>query len=109
MMSLSQIRYESARAARKAARTKKQPYLFEEEDRATMMEKSNAIPNLGNYVPKGWELVETYFVDSSGFGNDSEPAMTIERFIAAMKPGYGYAVIEAGEFQVVIGEFFRVS
>lgn len=108
MMSVAQIRELSAKAARKAARLNKRPFIFEEEDRATMRDHLKAIPNLGDYRPKGWELVETLFVDSSGWGSENEPALTIDQFISRMRSGLGYAVIEEGQFQVVIGEFQRL-
>lgn len=67
------------------------------------------IPNLGTYIPDGWELVEKYFVDSSGFGQEGEPALTIRQFKSKLIIGRGYAVIEAGQFQVYIGEFEKLS
>lgn len=62
-------------------------------------------PNFGNYRPKGWTLVETHFVDSSGFGAEDEPALTPEQFKKRLKVGYGYAIVEAGQFQAIVGEF----
>ena len=106
MMSLAQIAEESRKQARKAARLHKQPYIFEEEDRAHL--PPFPFPNIGDYRPKGWELVRELFVDSSGFGSESEPALTVERFIRELKPGMGYAIIEAGEFQVYVGEFKKL-
>ncbi len=102
-MSLQQISEESRKQARKAARLHKRPYVFEEEDRGTF--PPFPFPNLGDYRPKGYEMVATYFVDSFGFGSPGEPALTIDRFVSLLKPGRGYAIVEVGEFQVVIGEF----
>lgn len=65
-------------------------------------------PDLGNYIPKGWKLLKQYFVDSSGFGRTSEPALTAGQFQDNIKEGKGYAIIEAGQFQVYIGEFEKV-
>jgi hypothetical protein len=65
------------------------------------------IPMLGDYQPKGWDLIETHFVDSSGFGSDNEPALSIPAFIKQVKAGHGYAIVSAGQFQVHIGEFTR--
>jgi hypothetical protein len=65
------------------------------------------IPSLGDYRPRGWKLVKTLFVDSSGFGAPDEPALTIDQFYSKVKAGFGYAVIEAGQFQVYVGVFER--
>jgi hypothetical protein len=64
-------------------------------------------PHIGSYRPSGWNLIETYFVDSSGFGSEGEAAMTVEEFMDAIKPNHGYAIIEAGQFQVRVGEFVK--
>lgn len=66
-------------------------------------------PNFGDYRPKGWKLVETYFVDSSGMGSSDEPALTVEQFKKKLKVGFGYAIVEAGQFQVYVSEFKRVK
>lgn len=65
-------------------------------------------PFLADYIPEGYELVEKYFVDSSGFGSENEPALTLEQFLRRVKEGFGYAVIESGQFQVYIGEYRRI-
>lgn len=106
MMSTRQIEEDSRRAARRAAREHKKPFLFEEEDRGKMDHLK--IPNIGDYRPKGWELVGTLFVDSSGWGSPGEPALTQDQFMNRMKAGMGYAVIKAGEFQVYVGEFKKL-
>jgi len=64
-------------------------------------------PNFGFYRPDGWVEVATFFVDNSGFGSESEPALTPQQFIGKVREGYGYAVTEAGQFQVHITEFER--
>jgi hypothetical protein len=108
MMSSSQIAALSAKAARKAARTKGTPLLVEREDvidKTTLFEHLRQMPFLGTYEPEGWNKVEELFVDSSGFGAPDEPAMTQEQFLKAVKPGLGYAITEAGEFQVYVGVY----
>lgn len=67
------------------------------------------IPNLGDYraTKFGWKMVNTYFVDSSGMGRVGESALTFGQFIDKAKVGRGYAIIEAGQFQVHIGEFVK--
>ncbi len=65
-------------------------------------------PNLGDYVPAGWTLVESHFVDKLGFGLPGEPAATQSNFahrLATLPAEHGYAMIEEGQFQCYIGEF----
>ena len=69
----------------------------------------NTVPFIGDHVPEGWELVDTHFVDTSGFGSPGEPALPIGSFIRIAKGGLknarGWASISHGQFQVYIGEF----
>jgi hypothetical protein len=65
-------------------------------------------PNIGDDEPEGWEQVDDFFCDSSGFGSSSEPALTPEQLKRKLEPGFGYAIIETGQFQLVIGKFKRV-
>jgi len=105
-MSGIEIRAMSDRAARKAARKKLYPYMIESQGEIEDMPPF-PFPFIGSYVPRGWKMVDSYFVDSSGFGGENEPALTAERFIGKLKVGKGYAVIEQGQFQVYVGEFER--
>ena len=65
-------------------------------------------PNFGDYRPKGWKLLDVFFVDSSGFGSEGEPALTVSQFKQKLKVGMGYAIVEEGQFQVRVGEFKKV-
>lgn len=67
-----------------------------------------ACKQLGDYIPEGWKLVNTYFVDNSGFGSADELALTFEQFLSKVKAGYGYGIGESGEFQVYINEYKRI-
>jgi hypothetical protein len=65
---------------------------------------------------KGYELIEELFVDSSGFGAPDEAAYTQPQFMRALEriikdaDGKVYACItNAGQFQVYIGLFSKVS
>ncbi len=69
------------------------------------------IPFLGSYIPAGWvhpEELDDLFVDSSGMGNENEPALTVSQFAKKItefqKSGenFGFGIAEAGQFQVVI-------
>lgn len=64
------------------------------------------IPCIENVKDRqNWDKVDEMFVDSSGFGAEDEPALTIKQFYEQVKAGLGYAVIEAGQFQVYVGVF----
>lgn len=62
-------------------------------------------PNIGGYVPKGFEEIDSVFVDSSGFGASDEPALTIDQLKKWLEPGYWYAITEEGQFQIYISKF----
>lgn len=57
---------------------------------------------------KGYELVQEFFVDNSGFGSESEPALTPAMFLREVKAGYYYGITNIGQFQVYIGEFKKL-
>ena len=65
------------------------------------------IPFVGDEPIKGWREVDSLFVDSSGFGQRGEAALTVGQFIEQIKIGFGYGVIEARQFQVYVGVFER--
>jgi hypothetical protein len=111
MMSIQTIQDLSRKAARKAAREHKRPAMVELEDMETL-ETELSIPNLGDYRPKGYKLINTWFVDKSGFGSPGEPAMTIPRMFEKIRengPGFGYGMIEEGLFQCYVGVFKPVK
>ena len=101
MMSPALIRNISDHAAYRAAQEGRYP-LFIDND-----EDARHIPFLGSYVPQGWRPVEEAFmVDSSGFGSPGEPALTFGQFITHIRrwdrAAYGWAIVEQGQFQVVV-------
>lgn len=104
MFSLETIKQMNEERAEEARERRLEPYLYNGNP-----EYLKRIPNIGNHRPKGWKLVETYFVDSSGFGTEGELALTFNQFANRAKIGYGYAIIEAGQFQVYIGEFVKIE
>lgn len=126
MMGPGVIKAMSDDAAYKAAQDNEEPLVPWKGDQL------GSIPFLGDYVPKGWRLLRwdevpggmphgagysastsedgpaRWLVDSSGFGADNEPAMTMSGFevylkdLLAKEPRtFGVAVVEAGQFQVV--------
>lgn len=115
MMALQQIEELSRQAARKAARDRKHPLMIEQDDilhakRSLSIGRMPdlGIPFIGGYVPRGYKRVgEAVMVDSSGFGQEGEPALTIPQFIEQLVPGFAYAVVEAGQFQVYVQRYER--
>lgn len=71
-------------------------------------------PNFGSYRPRGWKMRGTLFCDKTGMGREDEPALTIHQLNCRLEQdtaaclGYGYAIVEEGEFQIVVGVFERV-
>jgi len=105
MMDINEIKRMNKDAEDKARQTKTLP-LIAKKNKDTNMRN---IPFIGDYTPKGWTKTDNlYFVDSSGFGVEGEPALTFEQFIDKIKKGFGYAIVECGQFQVYIQEFKKI-
>jgi hypothetical protein len=108
MLSPATIAELCRRQARIAARHKRVPLIVEAEDQQSgdrLAHHLRGIPNIGSHRPPGWTLVGTHFVDKSGLGARNEPALTFVQFLGVVQAGLGYAIIEEGVFQAVIGEF----
>ena len=112
MMDLSTIRNMADKAARKAARDKCVPYVIHDEaegERSTTF----PFPFMGDYCPRGWTLVETLFCDSSGMGGEDEAALSVRqlrtKLLERVKADetYGFAITEAGQFQVYLGVYLK--
>ena len=128
MMSIEQIRQESQRAASEAASEDKRPLFIDQFD-LELARRGNyahlSIPFIGTYLPEGFKRQEidqdlsgvysgdnngygAFFVDSSGFGGPGEAAISLARMFEVMEKGY-YAIVEAGQFQVKVGMFRKVT
>lgn len=133
MMSPETIRAMSRRAARQSRERGDEPLLVEDHDRGVLGEHLRHMPFIGDRCPRGWRRVPASSidpalrfmcavpwhgaeagmyvqVDSSGFGSPDEPALTYSEFCqwVSRVPGErGYAIVEAGQFQVVVGVFER--
>ncbi len=127
MMGLETIRRMSDVAAYRAAEEGKYPLSI------VHGEDAKHIPFLGDYTPAGWRRAlwsdfystprsgypwredeeATFMVDSSGWGDTGEPALTMPEFQAFLlqpqrpQNEYGWAIREAGQFQVVVGAYIR--
>ena len=133
MMSLEVIRNMSREAGIAAAERRETPLIIETDDMldiGTFRDTIHGIPFLGDHLPEGWARVDlseieelnghpkiytgdndgygAFFVDSTGLGYEEEASMTIRELYGAIIPGYGYGIVETGQFQVKIGMFRRV-
>lgn len=106
MYDLATIKSMNAERGREARKAGKEPFTITSESQISTMPPF-PFPNIGSHRPKGWKLIEEYFVDSSGLGASDELALTTSQFKAKLKVGRAYAIIEEGQFQVRVGEFVR--
>ena len=104
MMSLEYIKAINREKTREARQEGLTPYIAKYDGD----EGVRACPFLADYIPEGYEVVNTFFVDSSGFGQEGELALTLGQFLAKVKEGKGYAIKEAGQFQVYINEYEKI-
>ena len=117
MMGLAEIKAANRRNSRAARR--EEPFVITAEQRAILatgdLQGSGIyIPNLGDYVPRGWKQTvdKPYFVDTSGWGDPGEPALTHEQFakaLAKLPEGVGIGLIEAGQFQAYVATYVRTK
>lgn len=110
-MSLETIEAESRKTARNAAKQKKTPFLVEQEDIDTWKASRSKLPfpALGSYKPKGFKLVDSLFCDSSGFGTESEPALTYRQLIDKLEAGKYYSLGDCGQFQVYVNVWEKIE
>ena len=115
MLSGAAIRATSDSAARRAAHSLQQPYVYWDADEAGSREAGKAIPQLGDYQPKGWDEKDELFVDSSGFGVAGEIALSQDQFIDEVKrliehyakqdTRVGFGIGDVGQFQLYVRVF----
>ena len=112
MMSIEVLEAVNNGIARKAAKEGLVPYVPFSPDEVT---SPFSFPNIGTLKPRGWAKTgDTWFVDKTGRGESWELALTWKQFRRQMAgyilrhAGYGYAITEEGEHQVVVSAFKRV-
>lgn len=133
MMSIASMNAAADRAAARAKRENLLPMMpgtRAAESAERMAERLRSTPFIGTHRPDSLRLVQRselklpesmrydrlsglackapyLFVDSSGLGAPYEPALTHREFVelAMANPLLRYAIVEAGQFQVVIGVF----
>jgi hypothetical protein len=115
MMGLDVIRYMNEDIAAEAARYGLVPYVPWDAAEVEGWQRC-PLPNLGYHEPSGWEQTEkTWFIDKTGVGLESEPALTWQQFrrqlsqYVAAHSGHGFGIVEEGEFQCVIAAFRPVG
>jgi hypothetical protein len=114
MLSTETIAELSEKAARNAAKKHLLPYVPWDAGEVRAY-TSFPFPSIGSYRPKGWKLLSYVTADGTGLGEEWEPALTIRGLKTwcanriEEHPGrsVGFAIIEAGEFQAVVGAFLR--
>src|ERR1700684_756295 len=111
MYSLEAMDRRDQQVVKLARKNKKQPLILTPED---VQAWNFSLPDLGSYVPRGWERVEdpiAWFVDHSGWGKDDEPALSLDQFKKVLlahvqeNPTHGYAIVETGPFQMYVAIF----
>jgi hypothetical protein len=114
MLDLATIHEMAAEAAQEAAQEGREPYEYWDGE---PIGPPFHFPFLGNYVPDGWRKRDNdLFVDKSGWGAPTEPAMTIDALVAEIKrllcttppdKRLGFAITLEGEFQLYLGVYER--
>lgn len=114
-MSLTVIRQINEEIAAEAAQQDRRPYVPWDAEEVEHWTRC-PLPNLGYFEPRDWEKTEsTWFIDKSGVGLESEPALTWTQFrrkladYVAENPGHGFGIVEEGEFQLYVSAFRRMA
>jgi len=125
MMGLETIRAMNDEACEKAQQERVRPVLLTQLDKDLAesgdYDRISRFPHIGGYLPEGYsrrditgrsgvydgdnEGYGAFFVDATGMGSLSEPALTVDQFIKELEVGAYYAIIEAGQFQVKIASY----
>ncbi len=112
MWSLETLAAINAEIETEARRQNLEPYHPSGPEEVEAME-SFPFPSLGD-IPDDWEETESFWVDHTGWGKASEPALTIDQFRSLLydhvadNPDDAYAITEEGPFQLVVSALRRV-
>ncbi len=110
MLDLAYIKEKNREAAQRAAQENLSPFVYwdlEELENSTGF----PFPFIGDLEPAGWVEVDQHFVDSSGFGEDDEMALSANQFAHLIRNRItsgtvtGWAIVEYGQFQVYVAEY----
>ena len=96
-------------AGQRASAKKLTPYLVAKEDIKAWKQGNSfplPFPFIGDYDPPQFEARgDALFVDITGFGLDSEPALTLEQLVNRLEPDVAYAFTSHGQFQAHLQPF----
>jgi len=109
MLSLIMLHALNQQQAQRAATDQLLPLVIEAEDKQSgdrLVTHLRRMPNLGSHRPTGWTLGRTLRVDAAYAGQRGKDALTFFRFLAAVRVGCGYAVLQGGRY-CEVGEFTR--
>jgi hypothetical protein len=113
MMSIEVLIAVNNEIAQEAARRGLVPYVPYSADE---VKSPFTFPNIGTLKPRGWQKTgQTWFVDKTGHGETWELALTWAQFWRQLAgyilrhPTHGFAVVEEGEFQCVVGSFRKIG
>ena len=114
MWCLETINYLNRQAGKKARKRGKSPFVPAGPEKVENWPPF-PFPNLGDYNPPGWEQTQSWFCDKTGWGESSEPALTVQQLknelqeYIAENPGHGFAIVEEGQFQLYVSAFRPVE
>jgi hypothetical protein len=109
MYDLATLNYLNDKACKEARRNAVQPLQIVDQSEIDMFPKGIRIPFVGERNVRGWKLVEELFVDTSGFGADDEPALSLRQLKNRLEVGKGYGILRSGEFQSYLGVFVKTG
>jgi hypothetical protein len=103
-------------AAEEARRLRKVPHVPRSPDEVDDY-RPVPFPSLCDYCPGDWVRTddEPWFVDSTGYGTEDEPALTTDAFKAILReyieehPEYGFGLTCCGPHQVYVGAFMPID
>lgn len=110
MMDLAYMKAMNREAAERAAVENLSPYVYFDVDDLDNFD-GFPFPYIGDLEPAGWVEIERHFVDSSGFGQEDEAALSTSQFLDLVReriasgPVTGWAIVESGQFQVYVAEY----
>lgn len=96
-----------------------EPFIFDAQTEADLEDGEGGFPfpiMTDLLLSNNWEPTEQkWFVDSSGFGRDDEPALTMDDFRQQLleyiqqHPNHGFALSGVGQFQTYVTAYRRVD
>lgn len=113
MMSQEYIKAESDRHAREALVDGIEPYQpYDIAEVNTWELIPIPFPVLGDYIPDGYEQIDTLFCDSSGFGEERELALNKRQLSQYVKDhindGFYYGLGDVGQFQLYVNVYAKL-